>query len=201
MNHVTISVFLRNTHMDSENIQKEAPDLSSLMKKAQEGDGKSYELILREISPRIIKMVKSRIRDPETADDIFQTVLLNIHRSRHTFDPAKSFLPWLYSVTRNTVYDYLRKNRKKIELEVLVGDHFTAQAETSMGDDYKIVYEAINKLPEKYKEAVQLIKLDGLSMLEAAQKLGVSVSAMKVRAHRGYEKLKKMLIEKSMEEL
>src|SRR3989338_1088677 len=93
---------------------------SDLMAKAQAGDKDSYHKLLQEISPLVTRMIARKIRSEQVREDLFQNVLLNIHKARQTFDPLRKFNPWLYSVTRNTIYDYLRKNRKNMDLEVFV---------------------------------------------------------------------------------
>lgn len=172
------------------------------MQEVQGGSEKAYVELLDGIGRLIIKMIRAKIKDNEIAEDLYQNVLMTLHRARHTYDPSRPFRPWLYSVTRNTIYDYLRKNRRRIELEILVGEHldFKTQSETAVEDSH-LLDKALSQLPEKQREAVLLLKIEGLSLEEAAKKAGVTVSAIKVRAHRGYKAIKNYLIHDAKKEL
>lgn len=173
---------------------------SKLMKKVQDGDQKAYAELLNLVGGKILGIIRRRIKNQSTVEELYQTVLMTIHRARHTYDPNRPFEPWLYSITRNTVFDHLRKNRRKIELETLVGEHFAIEAEPdSSAEEQKILKTALNSLPQAQRQAVQLIKLQGLSIQDAAKKVGVTESAMKVRAHRGYQGLKKFLLKEIKE--
>ena len=169
--------------------------LHELMRKAQNGDKIAYNSLLKQISPLVFAMVKKRIFDQEMVEDVYQNVMLNIHRARHTFNPEHKFKPWLFSVTKNTVYDYLRKNKKRFGVEVLVGDFFTNASDLNSDDQFEVLQQALKKLPKNYQDAIVLLKIEGLSLQEAADQLKISLSAMKVRAHRAYDRLKKVLIE------
>ena len=173
---------------------------SELMRLAQSGDGESYKVLLSEIGLLVLRRVKRFIRKEADVEEVYQEVLLTIHRARHTFDPSRKFEPWLYTIIRNTVYDFLRKNRRKFEAETLVGDFFAAAPEDSAWKEEQILSDVLGKLPEAQREAVEMIKIQGLSMEQAAEKAGISISAIKVRAHRGYERLKTLIMEYSLGE-
>lgn len=169
--------------------------LTALMKRIQAGEQSAYREFLNSITPAIMGFIRSRIRNATTAEDIYQNVLLNIHRARHTYIPDKPIKPWLFSITRNAVYDYLRKYQSKLSLETFTGDTFEFTAEPqNTHEEMDILNSALNQLNPSHREAVEMIKLKGLSIAQAAEQCGVSESAIKVRAHRGYEQLKKILI-------
>lgn len=171
------------------------------MQKTQDGDETAYAQLLSEIGRVITMMIRQRIKNEQTVEDIYQTVLLTIHRARHTYDPTRPFKPWLYSITRNTIFDYLRKNRKRFELETFIGDGYEQKAkEDTQREETEILEKALESLPKNQREAVVLLKIEGLSLEEAAKKAGVSVGAIKVRAHRGYEALKKTIINNGQKE-
>lgn len=176
-------------------------DLSQLMQKVQAGDETAYASLLKEIGKTIVTMIRQRIKDEQIVEDLYQTILLTIHRARHTYDSSRPFKPWLYSITRNTVFDYLRKNRKRFEFETFAGEHYEAPAEQDTNkEELEILQTALNKLPANQREAVTMLKIDGLSLEEAAKKAGVTVGAIKVRAHRGYESLKRLIIQHAQKE-
>jgi|APSaa5957512535_1039671.scaffolds.fasta_scaffold114746_2 RNA polymerase sigma-70 factor, ECF subfamily len=165
------------------------------MQQTQDGDDVAYVKLLNAISKSVFGIISQKIRNNEIAEEVYQSVLLAIHRARHTYDAERPFKPWLYSITRNMIYDYLRKHRRQIALEVLVGEDFDHKAsENTESAEKQLLSNALNALPPKNKEAVLLLKIKGLSMQEAADKTGISLAAMKVRAHRGYKLLKNELV-------
>ncbi len=169
---------------------------SVLMTKIQAGDEQAYRQFLDEIGPVLYNFVRRRVFNPELVPDIYQEVLLTLHKARHTYEPSRPLGPWLFTVARNSVLDALRKGRKFAEREVLsenLPETSRMEADGSLDDE---LYAALQTLPDLNRQAVELLKLRGLSLEEAAKQLGVSVSAVKVRAHRGYEQLRKLMLEK-----
>ena len=166
------------------------------MTKIQAGDEQAYRQFLDEIGPVLYNFVRRRVFNPELVPDIYQEVLLTLHKARHTYEPSRPLGPWLFTVARNSVLDALRKGRKFAEREVLsenLPETSRMEADGSLDDE---LYAALQTLPDLNRQAVELLKLRGLSLEEAAKQLGVSVSAVKVRAHRGYEQLRKLMLEK-----
>jgi RNA polymerase sigma-70 factor (ECF subfamily) len=164
------------------------------MAAAQEGDARAYEGLLRELVPEIRSLVRRRLPDEAAVEDVVQNVLLAIHRSRHTYRPERPFGPWLRAVARNAFLDHVRARGRRAEREVSLeavaepaAEPVPAFAEVGLSPELE---RALAALPPAQREAVELIQLRGLSVAEAAVKAGVSVSAVKVRAHRGYRALR-----------
>lgn len=166
---------------------------AQLMKKVQAGDQEAYRQFLDEIGPVLFNFVRRRVFNPEMVRDVYQEVLLTLHKARHTYEPSRPLGPWLFTVTRNSILDALGRNRKFVEREVpmeVLPDASEAERDGTLDDG---LYRALQALPEANREAVELLKLKGLSLEEAARKLGISVAALKVRAHRGYRQLRQLL--------
>ena len=167
-----------------------------LMAKIQAGDEEAYRQFLNEIGPVLYNFVRRRVFNPDRVPDVYQEVLLTLHKARHTYEPSRPLGPWLFTVARNSVLDSLRKGRKYAEREVPsenLPETGKAEDDGSLDDQ---LYSALQSLPDLNRQAVELLKLRGLSLEEAAKQLGISVAAVKVRAHRGYEQLRKLLLEK-----
>jgi len=167
------------------------------MAAAQDGDAKAYEGLLQELLPEIRSQVRRRLPDEAAVEDVVQNTLLAIHRSRHTYRPERPFGPWLRAVARNAFLDHVRARGRRSDREVSLeavpepaGDPEPSFAEARLSPDLE---RALAELPAAQREAVELIQLRGLSVAEAAVKAGVSVAAVKVRAHRGYRALRKAL--------
>lgn len=168
------------------------------MAAAQSGDGETYRELLEEIMPGLRAMVRARIYDPTTAEDVVQNVLLSLHRARHTYRPERPFRPWLNAIARNAIVDSFREGGRRRDRELAVEsiDTFAAPASDSTESSTALSPEllaALERLPDKQREAVRLIQLEGLSVAEAAVRAGVTPGALKVRAHRGYRALRKAL--------
>jgi RNA polymerase sigma-70 factor (ECF subfamily) len=163
---------------------------------AQEGDEAAYRRFLEEIGPVLLGYVRRRVFDRELVADVYQEVLLTLHKARHTYDPSRPLGPWLFTVARNSLLDALGRNRKFVEREVPVEnlpEKGGPPEETGLEDP---LFKALASLPEPNRRAVELLKLRGRSLEEAAREMGISVGALKVRAHRGYRRLREILTRK-----
>jgi RNA polymerase sigma factor (sigma-70 family) len=164
---------------------------------AQGGDGASYEKLLLDLLPTLRQMVRARLWDPDPVEDVVQNVLLSIHRARHTYRAERPLLPWLRAVARNAVVDHLRERARRSARESLRPEVEAAAEEVELPllrDSLSgPVAEALGRLPPAQRQAVELLQLEGLSVVEAAARAGVTPGALKVRAHRGYRALRALL--------
>ena len=172
-----------------------------LMKLTQGGDNDAYERLLVEMSPVIFNFVRKRVFNQSHVEDVFQEVLLSFHKAKHSYRTDLPFAPWFFAVIRNAVWAALKKNHKFGQREVPLDDFFDIAAleTTENGIDDRI-HQALEALPEMNRQAVEMLKLKGMSVETAAKTLGISQAALRVRAHRGYSLLKKILktqVEKS----
>ncbi len=170
---------------------------ASWMAAAQDGDSVCFERLLQSILPGLHGFVRARLGDPSSVEDVVQTVLLSIHRARHTYRPERPFGPWLWAIARNAVIDAQRarsvRRRREVPLDTVAE---AAQPEASAVEDSSLSPQidlALSRLPASQREAVELIHLKGLSVAEAAARVGISPGALKVRAHRGYRALREQL--------
>ena len=130
-------------------------------------------------------------------DDIVQETLFSIHKGLHTYNPEKPLKSWALAIAQNRICDFLRKQKRHVEKEI--GEHLayetTAAPEPEKSDHPQAPYlqDALQKINEKYRQAIDLTKLQGLTIPEAAQQLGVTESTVKMRCHRGYKILRKQL--------
>jgi len=164
---------------------------SSLMRCAQGGDGEAYELLLSKVYPVLKAFVLKRMGQWERADDVVQEILLSIHRARHTYNCEQAFLPWMYSIAQFRLIDYWRKVTRITEREIYSDSIVNSSVEVKdmSGGLPSHLEIALAELPLNQQEAIRLLKVEGLSVREAARKMGLSESAVKVSAHRGYKAL------------
>ncbi len=173
------------------------PELSAWMSRAQAGDVDAYRKLLTTIQPKIRAMTRSRIPDAAAAEDVLQNALLSIHRGRATYRPERAFMPWMRAIVRNSIIDYFRERKRRGDRETsLPVEEWPDESAGAGTQDDVLAPElqaALNALPEKQREAVTLVQIDGLSVAEAALRAGISTGALKVRAHRGYRALRDAL--------
>ncbi len=167
---------------------------TGLMRLTQEGDRRAYERLLVEISPLILNYVRKRVFNPQHVEDVYQEALLTFHKARHTYRPSLPFAPWFFAVIRNSIWTALQKNHRVAQRELLMEDFPEAAAPEAAeeGLDDR-VHRALESLPQAQRQAVEMLKFKGMSIEAAAQQLGISPIALKVRAHRGYAFLRKIL--------
>ncbi len=164
------------------------------MAAAQGGDRVAYDRLLRSLLPLLRSFVRRQVADPSAGEDLVQEVLLSIHRARHTFHPERPFAPWWRAIARNAIVDWLRTRGRRRE-QGLDGVEVVAETPFEPGEETlsPALVQALEMLPPNQRQAVELIHVHGLSVAEAADRVGVSAGALKVRAHRGYRALRKRL--------
>jgi RNA polymerase sigma-70 factor (ECF subfamily) len=86
--------------------------LSRLMQRAQDGERQAYAELLTEVATHVRSYLRRRIPSATTREDVVQEVLLAMHRNRHTYDPGRSFAPWMYAIARNRMLDQLKRQRR-----------------------------------------------------------------------------------------
>lgn len=175
------------------------------MQRYQDGDASAFRELYSLVAPRLLGYLLKMARSRPIAEDLLQQTFLKVHRARAAYVRGADPIPWIYSIAHRTFIDEARKKQRAI---VHVGDGETLpevaaglDGETAERRDEarvdpdlaKAALDALADLPEAQREAVVLTKLDGKSVAEAAAIAGTTVGAMKVRAHRGYEALRKLL--------
>ena len=176
-----------------------------LMQRYCDGDAGAFRELYALVAPRLLGYLLKMARERALADDLLQQTFLKVHRARAAYVRGADPLPWIYSIAHRTFIDETRKHKRAV---VRVGDAdelpevaagLTGESEDrrdeGRGDPALVTaaLDALADLPPQQREAVVLTKLDGKSVAEAAEIAGTTVGAMKVRAHRGYEALRKLL--------
>ncbi len=178
-----------------------ADALGPLFLAGQAGDERRYALALtqcasllrRFLAGKLHRMAPAMVAD---AEDLVQECLLALHLKAHTYDAAQAFEPWMYAIARYKLIDLLRRRQpgRELSLDLLSEtQEFADPAQAHdprAGDDLAIL---LAHLPEKQRRPIELVKLEGRSVIEAAAHTGLSVSAVKVGIHRGLKALSKRL--------
>ncbi|MEQ1730223.1 MAG: sigma-70 family RNA polymerase sigma factor [Vicinamibacterales bacterium] len=181
-------------------------EMRLLMRQAQAGDGEAYATLLQLVSRRVRQMVRARRRglSEEHVEDLTQEVLMSVHTARATFDPSRAFAPWLAAIVRYRLADAARRYSRQGAHEVAVADPdvtFTEPAtNTQPGDVYGdplLLAEAMQGLSPGQRQAIELLKLQEMSLKEASAATGLSQGALKLATHRAMAALRRALLRTS----
>lgn len=166
----------------------------TLLEAAQGGDSPAYEQALRLLADAARAYVWRRVGAADWREDVVQDILLTVHRARHTYDPARPFGPWFYAIAGARLIDAIRARRRVILREVADEDAVARHVDAAGGAGVPTIDQrlalAVASLPRVQREVVSLLKFEDLSVREVAARLGLSESAVKTTAHRGYARLR-----------
>ncbi len=166
------------------------------MAAAQRGDAEDYGRLLAELLPFVRGLVRGRLGDDPAVEDVTQEVLMRIHTARHTYRAERPLLPWVRTITRNAVIDQARRRARALRRSSHVEpEEIPVDPPELPGSDRlsPAIEQALEQLPAAQREAVWMLKIDGLSVREAAERARVTSGALKLRAHRGYRSLRDLL--------
>jgi RNA polymerase sigma factor (sigma-70 family) len=161
------------------------------MARVQAGDQEAYRTLLDDVAPVLLGFLRRRLGGADV-EDAHQEALLALHRARATYDPARPFDPWLFAIARHVAADHARRWARVARREVL-GDEPDGGSVEGEGPLKRGLEQALAQLPANQREAIQLLRLDGLSLEEAAVRAGTTTGALKVRMHRALKTLRRML--------
>ena len=161
-----------------------------LMIKAQSGDKLCYSSLLTECEKWLRRYYARKI-NPAAIDDLVQETLISLHRKRASYDPSRAFLPWLAAIGRYRWIDSLRKiyRHEHDQLyEEMVADPQDENVTAKVS-----LERLLGMIPPKQATVISLVKIEGLSINEAAAMTGQTESLVKVNIHRGLKKLSAMV--------
>jgi RNA polymerase sigma factor (sigma-70 family) len=163
-----------------------------LMKRFCRGEGAAFEMLFARHAPAVRRYLARFSGSATLADDLTQATFLSLVRARGRFVHGHAFKPWLYAIATNVAKDTYRR-RKHEQLEADVEPHETAEMYVRDSGLEKVIHRALKQLPKAQRSAIVMHRFEGLSFAEIAAAEGASESTVKVRAHRGYEKLRELL--------
>jgi RNA polymerase sigma-70 factor, ECF subfamily len=159
------------------------------------GSGEAFDLLYQRAAPKLFGYLLRLTRNRAQAEDLLQVTFSKIHRARASYLQGAPFLPWASAIARRSFYDDVRWARARHEALSPDGQlpDRPAPAEAPPSDAQDALEQALGELPVKYREAIQLTKIVGLSLQEAAAVLATTPTAVKLRVHRGYLALRQAL--------
>jgi len=160
--------------------------LAGLLRAALGGDEAAYAEFLRLAASLVRPVARRKLGSGSGADpeDIVQETLLAIHLKRHTWRPDAPVLPWVYAIARYKVVDAYRRRGRRVEVDI---EDFaeTLAAPTSEGASEREIGKALDGLAAGQRKVVSAITVEGRSIAETAQALGMKETAVRVALHRG----------------
>jgi len=166
--------------------------LRGLLMRGLDGDSAAYHVFLRELSAHLRAFLRKRLtRLPGEVEDLVQESLLAVHNQRHTYDPRQPLTAWVFALARYKLIDLLRRRSRTdllhdpLEQE---GD-LLAASDNEAADARRDIFKLLSELPERHRLPIIYVKLEGLSVAEAAKRTGMSESAVKIGVHRGLKVL------------
>ena len=174
--------------------QEQEEEAAVLFVRAQRGDRAAYGACLVLLTGALRRYVRSRVGEVAWSDDAVQETLISIHRARHTYDVGRPFAPWFYAIARNRLIDTQRRERRIGSRELGVATlPEPPPVLTESVVDTDAVHGALSQLPGRQRDVIESLKWKDESVRAIAARLGMSESAVKVTAHRGYKTLRRVL--------
>lgn len=172
--------------------------------KIQSGDRAAFDLLVEEYQSQVINIAYGMLSNREDAYDAAQEVFLRIYKNIGNFRGESALSTWIFRITKNVCMDFLRKRRELVSLDADeenaprqdIPDHrYSPEKSVERTELQRLVRQAISQMEEKYRLAITLFDIEGLSYEEIAEILDCPVGTVKSRLSRAREKLKQFFLE------
>lgn len=170
--------------------------LRGLMVRGLAGDSAAYHAFLKDLSAHLRAFLRKRLaRLPDEVEDLVQETLLAVHNQRHTYAADQPLTAWVHAIARYKLVDLLRRRAGREAMNDPLEDELAvfASSDTEAADARRDLSKLLERLPDRQRLPIQYMKLEGLSVIEAARASGMSESAVKVGVHRGLKALAAMI--------
>jgi len=174
---------------------QEQPDWGALLAAAQRGDSAAYRTFLEAILPFARSIARRQLRSDDQIEDAVQEALLTIPRVRHTSEPGRPAEPWIAAIVRRRAIDTARRAGRIGARETFDEAAFETFADpqankVEAAEAADSVGRLMETLTPKQREALELVKLKEMSLVEASAASGQSIGALKVNVHRAIQRLR-----------
>jgi len=166
--------------------------LKDLLVRGLSGDGAAYHAFLEALSGFLRAFLRGRLsRVPDEVEDLVQETLLAIHNQRHTYDRAQPLTAWAHAIARYKMIDFLRRRSGREALDDPLEDveDLLAATDSQAHEARRDLATLLAKLPDRHRLPIVHVKIEGLTVAEAAKRTGMSESAVKIGIHRGLKAL------------
>jgi RNA polymerase sigma-70 factor (ECF subfamily) len=160
------------------------------MERYADGEAAAFSTLYDELAPRLYRFAARRLQSLAAAEDVVQQTFLHIHSARDRFTRGAAVLPWAYAIARRLSVDFFRRHGRE-ELRANPVAEGSEPSSDAAADElmHRMRSEAalraeLERLPRALREAFELLKVEGLSVAECAEVLGITRGMVKIRAHR-----------------
>ncbi len=192
---------------------RENPSASSLeddefVLNAMKGDQRAFKMLMDKYQKPLYFHVLKMVKEHEQVEDLVQEAFMKAFNNIQSYNTNYAFSTWLYRITTNHTIDYLRKRKLKTtsihdpvktrdgEVEIQISSHTETDRNIIRKERKEIIHDAINRLPEKYRQVIEMRHLDEMSYDEIADELNLPLGTVKAHIFRAREMLYKALIDK-----
>jgi RNA polymerase sigma-70 factor, ECF subfamily len=172
--------------------------LNAAMNRYADGDNAAFSEVYDQLAPRLYAFLFRHTRNETHVEDLLQQTLLQMHCARGTFKEGADVIPWAFAIAKRLFIDGVRRKRHEVSLSHDGGEPQVDEALCSPACGDQLVYakelcqsmaDKLARTPERLRAAFRLVKVEGLSPEEAAQVLGSTAGAIRVRVHRARQML------------
>jgi len=164
------------------------------MSRYQAGDLAAARSLIELVSPNLHRYLAAQSANRGDADDLLQEVWLRIHRVRHTYQPRKPLLPWVYAIAHRVRVDHYRRAvRTRVREQRWEELRESASSFEAEGAHPSELQELLAPLSQSEREVLQMMKISGMSLEEVARATECSVGSVKQKVHRAYGKLRRTM--------
>ena len=176
-----------------------------LVERVQRGDKRAFDILVLKYQHRIAGLISRYVRDPGEVQDITQEAFIKAYRALPRFRGDSEFYTWLYRIAINTAKNYLvSKSRRPPDTDIDIDAEFQADSavlkdvagpESRLATEQlqKVIFHAIENLPEELKTALTLREFEGMSYEEIADVMGCPVGTVRSRIFRAREAIEKSI--------
>ena len=178
---------------------------ASLIREFTRGSIEAFEELIAKYESKVFNLAMRFTRNQEDAEEVVQDVFTTLYKKIHGFQGKSAFSSWLYRIVVNAAFMKLRKRRQQaavyiedmVQEQKLDHDSFFVSRSDSIAMNREVremLANAINRLPEQYRNVFVLRDIDGLSNEEVSELLDLSIPAVKSRLHRSRLMLRRKLV-------
>ncbi|SFF23736.1 RNA polymerase sigma-70 factor, ECF subfamily [Paenibacillus algorifonticola] len=177
-----------------------------LAKLSLKGDQRAFAELVGLYQDKLFHMAYRMLSNRQEAEDVVQEAFMRVYRNLERYDETLKFSTWIYRIATNLCIDKLRKRKPVYSLDaestdhegldgysMIPSDNRTPESETLLSETQRIIHQAIDSLPPKYKTVMMLRYIEDLSLQEISEVMDIPVTTIKTRVHRGREFLRKKL--------
>lgn len=169
-----------------------------LMRSYVGGDHAAFRELFARYAPMLLRLTVRHLRSEELAREIVQQTFFQLHAARNDFQSDRKLRPWVFTIAMNLVREHYRRKKRRPESALDPAREPAAEEERpplERRQRVEAVRAALERLPASQREVVELHWFEDRPFAEVAEIVGATEGAVRVRAHRAYERLRELLAE------